>query len=306
MITNGARKAALEHDIDVELLASRHKGTHLSREDVMRAFRSHLRTTRRETVIGSGTVATWPSTNTLAGFSPGCEIRTPKACFRNANGRRFASTGGEVDRLTNAAPASRMLVSTSSEHHVAPVSPPPAASPVTASGAADHGPADRGQSLQARVDNALGPAPTVDLDALIADLAVAGEVEALVRVWAAECVTDGTWRLVEALHARGKRGLPPGTIQLPPDRTRRLGPERRLHKICKGRLTHARSDAAHVHLRQALAWLEAQSANGRQTFLSGAKGQARRALAVELQQEMGVDRETARGLVTKLKQMRKV
>ena len=152
------------------------------------------------------------------------------------------------------------------------------------------------------------------LNLLVRDLAAAGETAALVRVWdlmgGRAGATEATWRAVEGLHALGEAGRAreggEGVLRLPPCATRALAPERRLHKICKGRVSRARSERAGVALGAALAWLEAQRAAGRSDFLVGSTGVARRALAKELRRELRVDREAARGLVTKLKQMRKL
>lgn len=66
-ITNGARRAALEIGIDLEILASRHVGKVLTVEDVQRAHRNSLKRSRTPHVLSYGTVATWPSIGSLPG-----------------------------------------------------------------------------------------------------------------------------------------------------------------------------------------------------------------------------------------------
>lgn len=174
------------------------------------------------------------------------------------------------------------------------------------------------QQLQGRVDRALGPAPmagarkllTVEeletLDILARDLARAGETSAFVRVWdlsgGSAAASEETWAAVERLHARGKRRIPFGTLRIPPLERRTLSPGRRLHKIAKGRIMKNRSDAAHMHMDRALAWIEEQRENGRIKIIENGGAQARRKLVKELKRELGVPEESARGLVTKLKQ----
>ena len=338
LITNGARSYALEMGMDVEILASRHTGAFLSVEDVTKAARNLMRTTRKETVLTSSTVATWPTTTTLPGFRPGVEISAPRQSFRDASGKRFRQYGAGVHRAgkgpNRRAEQSRAEGPTnpninrecsilpkdlSVDASVKPVEHPSGM-------AADRGPelqqvVDSAPSLQERIDNALhDDKAAACLNTLATDLAIAGETAALVCIWdrmgGAECATPATWCSIEALHARSKgqtrasKGSPGKgshvALRLTATSTRSLAPERRLHKICKGRVTHSRSEAALEHLDRALAWLTSERAGGRHEFLSCAGSQARRSLAKELRLKIGVDRETARGLVTKLKQMRQV
>lgn len=174
-------------------------------------------------------------------------------------------------------------------------------------------------SLQTRVNAALQGETQrhAELNVLIADLASAGETEAVVRIWdflgGAHHVTEAVWTAVERLHAKGKGRIPRGSLELPALDHASLTPERRLHKICKGRVMRARSTAASGHLESAIAWLEAERSNGRDDFLDGGGGggtgrgaRGRSALARELRAVLGVDKETARGLVTKLKQCRRL
>ena len=68
----------------------------------------------------------------------------------------------------------------------------------------------------------------------------------------------------------------------------------------KGRVAARRSDAARVHLDVAAAWLRRQRAAGTAPVAQTAK--QRRALVATLKADLRLDAETARGLVTKLKQ----
>jgi len=162
-------------------------------------------------------------------------------------------------------------------------------------------------TLQMRVDAALDgrPRPVGDeaLNELARSLADACETAALVRVWDAlggsQGASPATWSAVERLHACGKGRIPDGYIQLPAAATRALAPARRLHKICKGRRLSARSVSADAHLARALEWLAAQRAAGRTLNATG--GRPRSELAAELQAALRIDKEAARGLVTKLK-----
>ena len=79
------------------------------------------------------------------------------------------------------------------------------------------------------------PLAADELNRLLQDLAVAGETDALVRVWdtrGSTHITKETWAAMLKLHSLGKGKVPEGTIHPPADR-RRLAPPRRLHKICK-------------------------------------------------------------------------
>lgn len=278
VISNGARKAAEAHGMDVEAIANRHTGSYLSVDDVMRAARASTNLTHSAHVLGSGTVATYPAASRK-------RIRLPGGSCPAAHKRRCAQ------------PASTKSV--------------PAVAPAAVGSSA--WPPDAG--LQPRVDAVLAAvwgaaAENVlaadALNVLLADLAAAGETDALVRVWdrlgGAHHATERTWRALERLHECGKGRVPRGTLVLPAESARKLTPERRLHKICKGRVTSRRSAAAAIQLPAALEWLEAQRAAGRQSFLSGREGPARSALANELRRALGVDKEAARGLVTKLRQ----
>jgi hypothetical protein len=162
-------------------------------------------------------------------------------------------------------------------------------------------------NLQGRVDNALDGRPRRvgdgPLNELAQSLADACETAALVRVWDAlggsQGATPATWSAVERLHSRGKGRVPDGSIRLPAAATRALAPMRRLHKICKGRRLSVRSVSADAHLARALDWVAAQHAAGRTLNATG--GRPRSELAAELQVALRIDKEAARGLVTKLK-----
>lgn len=91
-------------------------------------------------------------------------------------------------------------------------------------------------------------------------------------------------------------------LVLPPLNRKTLAPPRRLHKICKGRTVSARSESAKASLDVAVAWLAAERKKGRSTFLGKGGARGRRGLVKELKKVLGVSNDTARGLVTKLKQ----
>jgi hypothetical protein len=81
-----------------------------------------------------------------------------------------------------------------------------------------------------------------------------------------------------------------------------MAPARRLHKICKGRRLSARSravDSTDEVLPRGIEWVRGQQASG--SSLVAAGGKQRMAIAKELVKALGIDLETARGLVTKLK-----
>ena len=162
-------------------------------------------------------------------------------------------------------------------------------------------------SLQSRVTAALagdGGGGRARLNALARECAAAQQTGALVRLWdalgGAPHAEEATWAAVERLHSRGKGKVPEGSLRLPPPRARALAPARRLHKIVKGRVAARRSDAARAHLDAAGAWLRRERAAGSAPVAESA--QQRRALAAALKSDLRLDAETARGLVTKLKQ----
>ena len=163
------------------------------------------------------------------------------------------------------------------------------------------------ESLQSRVTAALagdGGCGRASLNALARDCASAQQTGALVRVWdalgGAAQAEEATWAAVVRLHDRGKGAVPEGSLRLPAPRARALAPARRLHKIVKGRVAARRSDAARAHLDVAAAWLRRQRAAGTAPVAQTAK--QRRALVATLKADLRLDAETARGLVTKLKQ----
>ena len=138
-------------------------------------------------------------------------------------------------------------------------------------------------------------------------MAAAGETAALVRMWdllgGGKHASATTWARVERLHGRGKRCIPRGSLRLPETTgARTLSPERRLHKICKGR-AQSHSGAALLHLDRALAWLADDACRGDESFLALGRGAARSSLAKALRAALDVDLQTARALVTKLKRL---
>ena len=77
---------------------------------------------------------------------------------------------------------------------------------------------------------------------------------------------------------------------------RHLAPARRIHKICKGEIMHKRSKAAKEIIDVARAWLKQQDPN----FTQLERSEQVKKLKVDL----NVTKETARGAITKLKQMK--
>lgn len=160
-------------------------------------------------------------------------------------------------------------------------------------------------SLQVRFDAAFcgRPMRVGELNALAAALADAGETGALIQIWdelqGAKGATSATWSAVERLHARGKGNIPGGTLRLSQfGAPQKMPPARRLHKICKGRRMSARAVDSEEILPRGLVWAAEQKAAGKSLDASGGK---RMAIAKQLQKALGIDLETARGLVTKLK-----
>lgn len=180
------------------------------------------------------------------------------------------------------------------------------------------------------------------LNVLVRTLAEAGETRALVRVWdvmggraAAEA---STWAAVQKLHGKGKGRIPTGTLSVPALARRELQPgrsfllssrhsrlrrsdsdafrllslcsalplaARRLHKICKGARLSARSNQAARHFDAACRWLQAQRAGGQKAFAAPLSGRDKGNLSKQLKAALGVSKEVARGLVTKLKQTKR-
>ena len=164
-------------------------------------------------------------------------------------------------------------------------------------------------SLQVRYDCFFDGRPFLvgELNAMAAELADAGETGALMQIWdelkGSKGASPATWVAVERLHARGKGKIPSGTLRLSEDRPpQAMAPARRLHKICKGRRLSARSsavDSTDEVLPRGIDWVRGQQASG--SSLVAAGGKQRMAIAKELVKALGIDLETARGLVTKLK-----
>ena len=160
-------------------------------------------------------------------------------------------------------------------------------------------------SLQARFDFAFcgRPMRVSDLNALAIELADAGETAALIAIWdelkGSKGASRATWSAVEKLHARGKGNIPSGTLRLSEFREpQKMAPPRRLHKICKGRRMSDRAVDSEEILPRGLLWVAEQKAEGKSLDASGGK---RIKIAKQLQKALGLDLETARGLVTKLK-----
>ena len=105
------------------------------------------------------------------------------------------------------------------------------------------------------------------------------------------------------MHGKGKGNIPRGALAVVSEPGKReLEPQRRLHKICKGAVTTRRSDAANVHLVEAAC---AFLAERRATTPFSKRELDKGALAKTLQKALGVGKDTARGLVTKLKQTKR-
>ena len=168
------------------------------------------------------------------------------------------------------------------------------------------------KTLQARFNSILA-SDELSLDkmnSLARELAAAEETHALVTLWDKMGGSTGadkeTWVAVHRLHRKGKGNVPRGTLVVPAPRKRELAPQRRLHKICKGAVTKRRSDSANDHMVAACLYLgtlrEATSAGG-PLFTQRQLRQGE--LAKSLKEELGVSKDTARGLVTKLKQTKR-
>ena len=165
--------------------------------------------------------------------------------------------------------------------------------------------AEWANSLQVRFDFAFcgRPMRVNDLNALAIELADAGETAALIAIWdemnGSKGASRATWEAVERLHARGKGKIPSGTLRLSEHREpQKMAPPRRLHKICKGRRMSARAVDSEDVLPRGLQWVAEQKEEGKTLDASGGK---RMKIAKQLQKALGIDLETARGLVTKLK-----
>jgi hypothetical protein len=74
-----------------------------------------------------------------------------------------------------------------------------------------------------------------------------------------------------------------------------LSPGRRIHKICKGPRLHARSEAAKLVMNDAILWIKT-SENSRTLACMPRMKQVK-----TLANAMGIDIETARGVITKFK-----
>ena len=107
----------------------------------------------------------------------------------------------------------------------------------------------------------------------------------------------------------GKKRIPAGNLVVPAPKGKALQPARRLHKICKGRRLSQRSNQALTVFEPAVKWVETQRAMGaaspHASYLNG-QGAARHKLAQVLAAALCVLKETARGVVTKLKQRKKL
>jgi hypothetical protein len=151
--------------------------------------------------------------------------------------------------------------------------------------------------LQQRTERALesGYKSEYALNCLLKDLADAKETNALVRVWDIRnkaTIYPETMSAMESLHNMGKGKIPEGTIVLASDRTR-LAPARRLHKIFKGQVLSSRSEAAKQYIVEAAAYLSKHP-----EIKTMKKGEQIKVF----RNELNMPNDTARGLVTKLKQ----
>jgi hypothetical protein len=138
---------------------------------------------------------------------------------------------------------------------------------------------------------------TLSFNQLLSDLADAKETEALIRIWdvrGTHVISPGTMESMERLHNLGKGKIPRGTIILPTeDSRRRLPAARRLHKIFKGRILSARSDAAKEYIVDAADYLIEHPE---------IKAMKKSDQIKELKNHFSIPNDTARGIVTKLKQ----
>lgn len=152
-------------------------------------------------------------------------------------------------------------------------------------------------SLKERVTNVLS-LPDLNthlINQLLQDLANARETDALIRVWDVRGNTQisyETMHAMEQLHRLGKGKIPRGTIIMPLDRPRLPAP-RRLHKIFKGYTLRERSDEAKKYVTEATKYVLEHP---------NFKTLKRSDQIIELKHNLRVPNNTARGLVTKLKQ----
>lgn len=104
-------------------------------------------------------------------------------------------------------------------------------------------------------------------------------------------ISEGSWSALKQLEGKSHKGV----YRIPAAKAGALSPERRIHKICKGPRTHERSEAAKMVLPQAISWLKSQDTA---TF----KTLERSKQAKQVASALNVPLETARGVITKLKQ----
>mmetsp|Transcript_24025 Transcript_24025/g.48618 ORF Transcript_24025/g.48618 Transcript_24025/m.48618 type:complete len:183 (-) Transcript_24025:104-652(-) len=174
-------------------------------------------------------------------------------------------------------------------------------------------------ALQKRFDDAMkggafGPHNSVEMNHLAQELAETKETHALIRIW--DKLKDGgcsnddpaTRVAINKLHSRGKGKIPTGTLKVAAV-PNELNPARRLHKICKGAVLSERSESAREHLDAACRVVEALRAekHGGGAPYPGGKleGRQKFELVAVLKRELGVTKNVARGIVTKLKQTRR-
>ncbi|GMI19643.1 hypothetical protein TeGR_g5904, partial [Tetraparma gracilis] len=169
-------------------------------------------------------------------------------------------------------------------------------------------------SLQAEFDAAVsGPPFTADnqaaMNELARELGRAKQVAAFIHMWdrlkAAKCLDPATVEASKRLHGPKKAKLGKRQLKVPKAAGPTLAPARRLHKIVKGGQMSMRSNKALEVWDEALNALRLHRTDrGGKAFFKGGplKGSQKDSLIGWLRKKLGVDKDTARGLTTKLQQ----
>ena len=155
--------------------------------------------------------------------------------------------------------------------------------------------------LQQRLYAASCASGPSELNELLRAVAGRGDARAAVHVYdllGSACVDAASWGVLRSLE---HRRLHHDVFAVPAQTRRQLQPLRRIHKICKGSRTHARSEMAKEVMLEVVTWLE-RSSGGTQSNGQRLHGKNRRKQAHILQKELALSMSCARGVVTKLKQ----
>jgi hypothetical protein len=155
-------------------------------------------------------------------------------------------------------------------------------------------------TIQTQLDRA-SVLSDVDLCDLLVAVAAANDAPATVYVYDIVKgrgleITDRLKRALRGIEADRGRTAPKFTIPFSARRT--LDPARRVHKICKGWRVSERNTEAAAYLEAATAWVQRQPPG---TVDARSSAGARINIAKQLRTVLGVNLETARGVVTSLK-----